>query len=391
MIPSEGAPIILSSWNNVMTKGEGDALGRTVGGTAFAANDVFYVYGTKDTDSSNPVFDGVQVSASGNPITWTYSPLRFWDRNAASYTFYAVSPSEEHSLTNVINTSATDFTAANGLFESKDFEFSGSNTDVLVAAKNTVAKSNFGQKVHLDFYHTAALFDLKVRLGDGLANDAKTANKTGVTVNITKIALKDIKSKGHFTVGGYVDATPAKPILNGTTADDVWTADATPTRASYSEMSAVNAPSTAISSSNKFEVDVAQSTSGGPKTLIDNLVVMPQAFTAGSQDIGDENTAHSSQQLEIEYEIITGTDTADTSDDQTVSYHKFYDLILFDIVDYPTDTNGDGDFNNDTDNVSGWLPGVHYTYILTINADAITFGAEIRAWGTDNGYYYILN
>ena len=70
--------------------------------------------------------------------------------------------------------------------------------------------------------------------------------------------------------------------------------------------------------------------------------------------------------------------------------NKTYDLVLFDKVDYPTDSDGDGDYNDDTP-VGGWVAGVHYTYIITIDAEAINFTASMEPWGTDNGYYYILN
>lgn len=360
---SEGLPIALGTWNDVLTRAEGDPLGRTVGGTAFANGDKFYVLGSKTVTSSSTttnVFDGDAVSTTDGS-TWTYEPIRFWDANTDKYTFFGVSPSEDISFANLL--SAHDVQA--GTMTSAEFTFAGNNRDFLIADKKEVAKAAYGSQVVLNFRHAGALFDLKVRKGDGL-------QAAGATVKLTKVQLNNIQNVGKFSVTGYNASSPYNPTI-------AWADAATPSTGSYTSANGVT-PVT-IDNSNKFEVTVDRTSD--PQTIINHLMVIPQNFASGGNAPGEQS---SKQQLELEYEITTGTGGAA----QTVTYHKYYDLILFDIVDYPTDSDSDGDYNDDTA-VTGWAAGYYYTYIITIDANAIVFGATVQAWGTDNGYYYILN
>ena len=57
----------------------------------------FQVWGWKTNENNDPVivFNGQTVTyteSSVQPSDWTYSPLKYWDRKALSYNFYAVSP-----------------------------------------------------------------------------------------------------------------------------------------------------------------------------------------------------------------------------------------------------------------------------------------------------------
>ena len=376
---SQGVPVGFTSWNDVMTKGR--AVGET--GNSFSAGDKFYVYGSKYVSTTpTTVFDGVTVSTTDG-TTWTYSPTRFWDSNTDSYVFYAVSPSEDVAVADLI--SAHDVAA--GTMTSTVRTFSGSNEDILVAGKKEVAKANYGTDVALLFHHVGALFDLKVRLGDGLANADKTANKTGVAVNITGVSLTNIKYKGSFSVTGYDGSN--KPIINTGANAGLWAVGEAPNTTTYTEMSSVSPKANAIDNTNKFPVTVGQAST--PLFLIENLMVMPQAFTSSTNAIAAGvatglATDNNSQQLAISYEITTD---AGGTNEQTTSYTKYYDLTLFDKTDYPAGVDSGTDYNAGT-KVSGWLAGVHYTYIITIDANAITFTATMDNWATDGGYYYII-
>ena len=367
---SEGMPINLSSWADNLTKA------RTVGGTAFASGDVFYVYGFNTKSTTNtPVFDGVTVTAQDtDPLTWQYTPIRFWDSNTDSYTFYAVSPSENTvTVANLIDT--RDVTA--GTMTSKDLTFSGANNDVLVADKKVVVNDDYGKKVELNFRHAAAKFDLKVRKGAGLV-------AAGATVNVIGVSLVNIESKGRFAVTGYNAAT-ADPDPNKALVAR-WTLADTPVPAEFKSENDVDDSTTpvtpAISSSNKVEVTATLSSDPTSQYLIKDLIVMPQDFNATT-------ALKAGQGLKISYEIITGTGTAA----QTVTFtDKVYDLVLFDETDYDTDDDtGEGVDYNKATKVTGWDPGIHYTYIVTLDANAIEFTAKMQAWGTESGYYYLIN
>ena len=81
----------------------------------------------------------------------------------------------------------------------------------------------------------------------------------------------------------------------------------------------------------------------------------------------------------ISYTITTGTGV----NAQTTTYtDKAFYFGQFDNAD---------DTDNDDTKISKWMPGIHYTYYITINANAITFTASIDNWGTDTGYYYLCN
>lgn len=378
---SEGMPINLSSWADNLTKA------RTVGGTAFASDDVFYVYGfnTKSTTNTT-VFDGVTVTAQNtNPLTWQYTPIRFWDSNTESYTFYAVSPSEASiAVSDLITYDEDD--VQDGKFTSKDRTFSGSNEDILVADKKVVVKTDYNKVVNLNFRHAAAKFDLKVRKGPGLV----AAN---AVVKISKVELQNIQTKGHFVVSDY-NADDAPTDANKANIAR-WTLAASPVTGTYTSTSDVSTTTVAISNEAKFTVNSSATGDTTPYAsdyLIQDLIVMPQSFVA-SAAAADPEPAVAGQKLVISYEITTGDSSATPSTAQTVEFNdKEYDLVLFDGTDYPTDDDSSDavDYNKAT-KVSGWDPGVHYTYIITIDANAIEFTAKMQAWGTDSGYYYLVN
>lgn len=332
----EGMPISLRSWTNNLTRA------REIGTNTFASGDSIFVYSY--TSENQTPFEGTGVGFDGT--NWTYSPLRFWDRNNDWYQFYAVSFEEGTALSDII----ASYDVTDGTFQSKTIAMQGNNNDILVADSVKVMKKDFGKQVALNFRHINALFDLKVRKGAGIGDNG--------ILKITAVSIENIDNLGTFAVNGY----------NADSALVAWTATG---QGAYTDASGLKAVTT-ISSA-------AEITNAGNQYLIDSLVVMPQTFEAAKQ------------QLKISYTITTG---AGTPKEQINTFtDKTYDLILFDVTDYDTDDDQstDGNQYNDATNVTGWVGGVHYIYIITIDAEAINFTASIKPWGTDNGYYYILN
>ena len=102
----------------------------------------------------------------------------------------------------------------------------------------------------------------------------------------------------------------------------------------------------------------------GSDFLINHLVAMPQTF----------RTDATKQTVTIEYSITSGGDT--------IANTATFDLKTFD--------NEDDKDNEDTI-IGGWESGKHYTFYITINANAIVFTASITDWVTpNNGYNYLL-
>ena len=316
--PASGTTIGFGTWANVLTKA------RTAGSSTFANGDDFNVYGFKTISAANTtVFDGDVVSYDGTD--WTYSGLRFWDPNASSYTFYAVSPAG-------LIASAD---AQTGAFTSSSITFAGNDNDVLVADKMVVANAAFNNPVNLSFNHIASLVDFKVK---------KHAEIAAATVAITSFQISNIDNTGTFSVADTY-ATSNHP-------DVTWNATA---RGTYSNTSGVTSVATLPSNVS----------TDGSDFLINHLIAMPQTF----------RTAEYKQTVTIEYTITSGGDT--------ITNTATFDLKTFDNVD---------DKDNEDTIIGGWDGGKHYTFYITINANAIVFSASIAPWKTTDatGYNYLV-
>ena len=321
--PTPANAIGFGTWANVLTKA------RTAGSSTFANGDNFNVYGFKTISAANTtVFDGDVVAYDGTD--WAYTTgLRFWDTNASSYTFYAVSPAG--------NVDSAD--AETGEFTSNSITFTGKNNDILVADKTTVSKgsspyfNNYG-KVNLSFNHIASLVDFKVK---------KHSEIAAATVAITSFQISNIDKTGTFSVASTY-ATSNHP-------DVTWTPTA---RDTYDNESGVTSVETLPSNIG----------TDGSDFLINHLVAMPQTF----------RTTENIQTVSITYTITSGGDTITNS--------ATFNLKTFDNVD---------DKDNEDTIIGGWEGGKHYTFYITINANAIEFTASIVDWLTpNNGYHYLL-
>lgn len=352
--PTSEIPVGFGTWTETLTKAHDPS------GVAFAIGDAFNVYGTKLIgDTSHDVFVGTTVSKTANePETWTYAPTRYWDQSATSYTFYAVAP---EGLLDGTGASAT--TA--GVFTSEPIEFLGGDSaktsikDILVAAKTTVEKSGspaaFSGPVTLPFYHIASLFDLKVQKQNDLELENEDEDNY-IKVAVTNISLSNIDGTGHFTINAYDDTSFAPVTSAGT-----WTEETGAEKKTYGAVSGYETVT--------LPTDVNTVSAENPNALISKLVVMPQTFrTDGTAD----------QTVSITYTIVT----CESGNSSTTTVSASFDLKEFDTTQ---------DYNNDSDTyIANWLPGKHYTYIITIGANAITFNATIQPWGNQSGYHYLV-
>lgn len=329
------------TWAENLTKAEA----RAQGSSTFLAGDTFKVSGTKEYNGTKTVFDNVTVEAkAGTPLVWEYSPLRFWDSNATSYTFYAVSPA------------AAATVATDGKVTASDVVFSGKDNDILVATKKELTKTStpkIGEQVDLVFNHVASLVDIKVKKAHALQN---------ATVTVSAFSLLNIKSKGSLAL----NATTPYNATTGVPAAE-WSAEGT--TASYGPSNGVESVTVStespltIADDSNF-VDPYGNTPAASTPIVKSLVVMPQTFAADAQKIT------------ISYKIaVTGGDT--------IEYTATKNLADFDIVD---------DKDQNDDKVAKWEPGKHYTFYITLDANAIEFSATITPWtNADNGYHYIID
>ena len=223
--------------------------------------------------------------------------------------------------------------AQTGEFTSNSITFAGNDNDVLVADKKVVPQADFNNPVNLSFNHIASLVDFKVK---------KHAEIAAATVAVTSFQLNNIDNVGTFSVSDAY--TSSHPVVT-------WNPTA---RGAYSNTSGVTSVATLPSNVG----------TDGSDFLINHLVAMPQTFRT------DENI----QTVTIEYSITSGGDT--------VTNTATFNLKTFDNVD---------DKDNEDTLIGGWEGGKHYTFYITINANAIVFTASITDWVTpNNGYHYLL-
>lgn len=275
--PAPEKAIGFGTWAETLTKA------RVQGSNDFTNGDDFAVYGFKVNSSTNStVFDDVVVSTTDGS-SWTYSPVRFWDPTATSYTFYAVSPAS-------VGTAGT-VNPQTGEMTSAAITFAGNDNDVLVANKTAVLTANFNKTVEIKFNHIASLVDFKVKKHTELGN---------ATLAITSFSISNIDNIGTF---GVNDAyTDSKPVVT-------WSATAH--AGIYSNTSGVTSVAT---------LPAAVGTTGD--FLINNLVAMPQTFRT------DTNI----QTVSIDYTI--------TDENSNVStYSTSFNLKLFDDVDDKDNTD----------------------------------------------------
>lgn len=336
--------ISFGSWNDVMTKAPR---------TGFAANEEFDVFGFKwndGPDDETNVFNGDDVKYDGTS-SWSYSPVRFWDSNFDNYTFFAAFPKD-----NLAAEAAADDYAQRGLFISNELTYDGSNEVLLVAQKKDVVRANYGAIVPLVFKHTGSLVDIKFK---------KHTDLDDAVVAVTSIKLSGIKTKGTFTVSGYNGSND--PV--GT-----WAPDATPT------VNAASAAAAAAPYVNTSGVSLAADTGTSTATAADlftSLVTMPQTLGTAS-----------GPQITLTYTITTGTGGS-------AQTNTFTDKVIY-FGEFDKTDPDDGvapEKDNSDPRISSWAPGVHYTYYITINANAIQFSASIAAWDTTDatGHYYLFN
>lgn len=361
--PTQKAAIGFGTWGETLTKAES----RVQGTNTFLSGDTFNIYGYNTISGTNyNIFNGDVVTAKnsaseegGQDVSeWKYSPLRFWDPAASSYTFFAVSPSGILYSAPV----ETDGSYYNGKFVSNTITFAGTDNDVLVATKKVVtaaaeAPKYSAEPVTIEFNHVASLVDVKVKKDAALPAEA--------TLRITGASLVDIENQGAFTVTGY-NAGDLKPVVT-------WDGTSTTTYAST-----VSLPlDVTIATTYNAVTGAATSTGEGTvQSLFSSYVMKPQDLSSGTQ------------KLQLAYKVVTqeaqeATDTTPAKPEVSTSYTA--EIALKDFV------TTDNKTNPDPKAAGSWAQGTHYIYTVTIGANAITFSASINDWTTVNGYRYILN
>jgi len=309
-------------------------------------HNTFAVYATKKSNNDENaapqvIFDGDDaediITYDANrmaPNNWTYSPYRYWDKQA-TYSFVAVAPNTQivkySNGANVANNEGTYVTVAPYTLVGQNLQTNaapaeselkagftggtGKDTDLMTATKFTRngADKNVTD-VSLEFKHILA------KLNIAIAKDP--------TFDNVKVLIKNVKISGLDDTGIYNEAT--SNALSG------WTASST--NADY-----------ALSWKNADGIELLKGTGEGAEYepgkflyFIESLI-MPQEIGVNAE------------KLTIDYTIVTGTKAEN------------YNYILY--------------FNDGEAKVfQNFLERNNYTIFLTVRPNIITFDATTDAW-----------
>jgi hypothetical protein len=369
-----------SSYSEKATRGDA-----TVAANLEFYHNTFVVYGSKKSTNDNEiseVFDGgatavlTYVNGSTEPNDWTYSPYRYWDKQA-DYNFIAVAPNADlvkydwnAKAANLVEvgTDANDFVSAadytlvgqnlqktaTSAEITKGFKGgAGEDTDIMTSGLVSEAGASHNPDVNLVFKHILAKLNVTVAKAY-ILNDAE--------VYIKSLEITGLKDNGTYDESAYfagkaavaadpeheIEAQDAIPATSG------WTASASANAANYKL--AYNYANDANKQDGQvgFQLADATSTTVTVPTYFVESLVMPQAVAAATST------------LTIKYDIVTGTGANAHSEPftRTLDMNQAFESYL--------------DRHN-------------YTLKITIEPDIITFDATSDAWengGTTNKSIY---
>lgn len=238
-------------------------------------HDNFKVWAYKNT-ADVYVFENVTVEHAGTK--WTYSPLKYWDKAADNYEFYAASPADFNWVLRKNDKAQNDdyFVLQNFQLEDATIASTGyeeslasvTNQDLMIASPENVGQEDIlaHNDVQLDFNHILSRLNVTVKRGENIDET--------LVVKLVSISVNKLPNTGTFTETEITNAGAS------TGRWDVWT--------DYTGKITGNA------------LDVV---TNKPSYVIQSLV-MPQNVTYASIDRdGRDNGSTTAPYLYIEYTI----------------------------------------------------------------------------------------
>ena len=301
----------------------------------------FKVWGYKTVDSTpSNVFVGTQVDYTSNSI-WEYSPLRFWDKSATDYKFFAAAPASQSWAFANDKFTLTDFTvngATIAASSSIDADANFGEKDIMISEDVTVLPAKYTtDKVQLNFIH------LLTRLNIGV-------KKATPVLDNYVVKLKSIKVFNLVDGADFSEATAA--VQAGSIAR-------------WSENNSVSASSKA---GYGYTTETVVTTNYN--YVYQALFIPQQIDYAADVPLNGNGLGNSSEPfLNIQYDLYASDGTTKID-----SYSYFYNLA--DMFNGASSTD-DVAFNE------GWMN----TLKITIEPVAINFAADVYEWKptTDTG------
>ena len=364
--------IAFETFSSNATRAENSQEGQEEGLDQHHSN--FSVWGYKDVAGSDvTVFNRQTVSYSSN--AWTYSPIRFWDKGANSYKFYACAPADAGTSNvfelkkkdeNTSNTSyaepyyfvANSVTLVNETLEtmatySQKYKNSSSSTSSLTNIDYMIAsewnQSDFSDAINngvtLNFNHILSRLNITVQKARKQDGDAfKDA-----IVSLTKLNVYNMKSTGSFDESKGLGT--GSFLANGTT--ERWTTQDTKI---------------------DYAANTLASVTENQQYVLQSLVI-PQtvSFETVTLDGKSNNTTLSTSNapyIYIKYNIKAAT--GDNTGEDFVRYINLAKAFGKSAVNETVAFN------------EGWQNTLH----ITIDADVISFKPEVYKWDTMHEYDY---
>lgn len=320
-------------------------------------HNTFVVYASKkstiDETEIRQVFDGGVTSlvtfdeGAEAPNDWTYSPYRYWDKQA-TYKFIAVAPNASI-IKYTWNASASPLTELSGDFETVatgGYTLYGQNLQMISTQseikKGFITSDQTNKKdvdlmtsdintshqtlVNLDFKHILAKLNVTV---------AKSSVLNDADVYVRSVEITKLNDNGKYAESNY--KATAEPKVSG------WNTISSK-NAGYKLSYAFSDDTGATEGQGKELADYTTKTV--PNYFIESLV-MPQEVP---------NTADDAATLILKYRIVTGSGAAVHTEDYT---YKFNLSTAF----------------------ASFYDRCNYTLNFTIDPSVITFDASVAEWG----------
>ena len=313
---------------------------------------------------------------SANPAVaegWYYTPIRFWDKSATSYSFYAVAPNEPTGASwswnstdkkvSIANFTITGYnsvtsTPATSVDATKVLTQNLSTEDLMLATDVTDYKTYTNTAGTLDFNHILSRLNIGVR---------KATILEDYDVKLNSIMVFNMKSNGTFD----------ESLASGTTLSEGtiarWaTAPSSQTKftsgVGYNPAEALLITSSETTSSSYYQY--VYEGLAIPQSVAYNQTVEVKDYVADSSNpthfkLDGTNADESSDPyIVIDYEIWTKGTGATKLD----SYAYYYNLA--DV------------FNGNTGDAVNFYEGWQNTLKITLAPAAINFDADVYEWAT---------
>lgn len=178
-----------------------DNSGSTASGDLSDYHETFVISGYKQIASEEPVwvFDKQTVKYASSEAVWSYKPVRFWDKSASGYFFYAAAP----------QSNSWSFNQTTKLYTYSNLELTGesiASSDAinsaayfgdydLMLAHNVEGYTAYNSNpVNLEFDHILSRFNIGVRMSDQVSSG-------DVVITLKEIGLFNMANKGSFDEG----------------------------------------------------------------------------------------------------------------------------------------------------------------------------------------------